>query len=623
MSSWAPTTSTGPSELLHAVRRAGADHRDPRRGRDRRSRPVPQRPAGSARDRVQRMGHDPDRVRQPLRLLHRAGSARCRDQPSVRRHRRRGAVARGRRGHRGHPARPERQQLRARPAAGGAPRRRHRGSLAPSVRRSVDGRRRGAGHPPGAVHQPAPQGHAPRDVSGDGCDTCGVRAPALPAAVGQRSGVVVDAPRLHRRALPRTPGAGPCSRARSGRQHRHHRRLPRRDRRRLRPHPRGGRRRRVRLRLHLPVLAARGHRGRGDDRSIHRSGRGRRALPAAAHRGRAQRPSQAPGTRGSGGRSGRRGAEQEGSFGHLRPYPAEQAGALHARRHLRAGSYAMVEVTAAAPHHLIGEFVELVAEPVHTAPHPVLAGEPVPVHSAGDPRPDGVGQERVGVGLCAAAWARRDPGHRRDAGVSAHGHRHGQAHRSRPCGGAPPLPSIWSSPATTSPSPSSRWRRSASLADIAARVAHAVLVAGTGLYLRGLTDPMEVPGRWPDVRAELERRARPSGSEVLHAELVCPRPAGRSRMEPSNERRVVRARWRWCWAAGGSSARSARGSTTYPPIEFVQIGLRWSTTGAHRAHRRACRSGWWPPGWSPRWLRCLPSRGRCRVPPVRRWATRS
>lgn len=32
---------------------------------------------------------------------------------------------------------------------------------------------------------------------------------------------------------------------------------------------------------------------------------------------------------------------------------------------LRAGSYAMVEVTSAAPHHLMGRFVELVSEPVH------------------------------------------------------------------------------------------------------------------------------------------------------------------------------------------------------------------------------------------------------------------
>ena len=41
---------------------------------------------------------------------------------------------------------------------------------------------------------------------------------------------------------------------------------------------------------------------------------------------------------------------------------------------LRVGSYATVEVTSAAPHHLMGRFVELVAEPVHKRRIPVLAG---------------------------------------------------------------------------------------------------------------------------------------------------------------------------------------------------------------------------------------------------------
>ncbi|MFM2077367.1 MAG: (dimethylallyl)adenosine tRNA methylthiotransferase MiaB, partial [Actinomycetota bacterium] len=41
---------------------------------------------------------------------------------------------------------------------------------------------------------------------------------------------------------------------------------------------------------------------------------------------------------------------------------------------LRVGAYAMVEVTSAAPHHLMGRFVELVAEPSHRRRIPVLAG---------------------------------------------------------------------------------------------------------------------------------------------------------------------------------------------------------------------------------------------------------
>jgi tRNA-2-methylthio-N6-dimethylallyladenosine synthase len=41
---------------------------------------------------------------------------------------------------------------------------------------------------------------------------------------------------------------------------------------------------------------------------------------------------------------------------------------------LRAGAYATVEITRAAPHHLVGEFVELLAEPLHKRRIAVLAG---------------------------------------------------------------------------------------------------------------------------------------------------------------------------------------------------------------------------------------------------------
>ena len=41
---------------------------------------------------------------------------------------------------------------------------------------------------------------------------------------------------------------------------------------------------------------------------------------------------------------------------------------------IRVGSYAMVEVTSAAPHHLLGRFLELTAEPLHKRRIPLLAG---------------------------------------------------------------------------------------------------------------------------------------------------------------------------------------------------------------------------------------------------------
>ena len=40
---------------------------------------------------------------------------------------------------------------------------------------------------------------------------------------------------------------------------------------------------------------------------------------------------------------------------------------------LRPGTYAAVEITGAAPHHLTGRFVELLAEPAHRVRIPVAA----------------------------------------------------------------------------------------------------------------------------------------------------------------------------------------------------------------------------------------------------------
>ncbi|MDZ7733718.1 MAG: tRNA (adenosine(37)-N6)-dimethylallyltransferase MiaA [Acidimicrobiia bacterium] len=86
----------------------------------------------------------------------------------------------------------------------------------------------------------------------------------------------------------------------------------------------------------------------------------------------------------------------------------------------------------------------------------------------------------------------------------------------------------------------SRFQRdvSAALADIDDRGRRALLVGGTGLYLRAAVDDLEIPGRYPDVRAELE--AEPDTGR-LHARLHELDPTAAQRMEPSNRRRIVRA----------------------------------------------------------------------------------
>ncbi|MBI4936006.1 MAG: tRNA (adenosine(37)-N6)-dimethylallyltransferase MiaA [Actinobacteria bacterium] len=127
------------------------------------------------------------------------------------------------------------------------------------------------------------------------------------------------------------------------------------------------------------------------------------------------------------------------------------------------------------------------------------------------------------------------------------------------------------------------------LDDIDRRGARPVLVAGTGLYLRSITDPMQLPGRWPEVRAVLEQRAVVEGSRVLHAELATLDPLAASRMEPSNERRVVRA-LEVTLGSGRPFSSFGPGLATYPPVPFVQIGLQWprpvlASRIAERVHR--------------------------------------
>lgn len=119
------------------------------------------------------------------------------------------------------------------------------------------------------------------------------------------------------------------------------------------------------------------------------------------------------------------------------------------------------------------------------------------------------------------------------------------------------------------------------VADIAARGLQPLLVAGTGLYLRALTDPMTIPGQWPEVRAELEVRAEVEGSAALHAQLAALDPVAAMRMESSNVRRIVRA-LEVTLGAGRPFSSFGAGINDYRPTEFVQFGLRWSRDALSR-----------------------------------------
>ena len=112
------------------------------------------------------------------------------------------------------------------------------------------------------------------------------------------------------------------------------------------------------------------------------------------------------------------------------------------------------------------------------------------------------------------------------------------------------------------------------LDDISSRERRAVLVGGTGLYHRAVVDELDLPGEWPDIRARLRAELGAAGPEVLHERLRRIDPEAAARMEPTNERRIVRA-LEVCEGSGRAFSSFGPGLDTYPATEVTQIGLRW------------------------------------------------
>lgn len=69
-----------------------------------------------------------------------------------------------------------------------------------------------------------------------------------------------------------------------------------------------------------------------------------------------------------------------------------------------------------------------------------------------------------------------------------------------------------------------------------------LLVGGTGLYIRALTEGLlQAPGADPALRRELHARAAQEGSPALHTELAVLDPASAARLHPNDLVRIVRA----------------------------------------------------------------------------------
>jgi tRNA dimethylallyltransferase len=113
-------------------------------------------------------------------------------------------------------------------------------------------------------------------------------------------------------------------------------------------------------------------------------------------------------------------------------------------------------------------------------------------------------------------------------------------------------------------------RAMAAVADIEARGHRALLVGGTALYVQAIVDELDIPGQFPEVRAELE--ANPD-TTALHARLAALDPVAASRMEPQNRRRVVRA-LEVTVGSGRPFSSYGPGLDAHPPTPFVMVGLR-------------------------------------------------
>lgn len=97
-------------------------------------------------------------------------------------------------------------------------------------------------------------------------------------------------------------------------------------------------------------------------------------------------------------------------------------------------------------------------------------------------------------------------------------------------------------------------------------------VGGTGLYGRAVLDNFEIPGQFPDVKTQLEERAA-TELGVLYEELRRLDPVAASRMEPTNERRIVRA-LEVTLGSGRPFSSFGAGLRSYGPVRVVQVGLR-------------------------------------------------
>ena len=100
----------------------------------------------------------------------------------------------------------------------------------------------------------------------------------------------------------------------------------------------------------------------------------------------------------------------------------------------------------------------------------------------------------------------------------------------------------------------------AAIGDVRGRGKVPLVVGGTGLYIRALTDGLFAgPGADRGLRDALTEREREEGAGTLHRELLAADPEAAARIHPSDLRRIIRA-LEVCRRGGAPDKQKARGA---------------------------------------------------------------
>lgn len=107
------------------------------------------------------------------------------------------------------------------------------------------------------------------------------------------------------------------------------------------------------------------------------------------------------------------------------------------------------------------------------------------------------------------------------------------------------------------------------IADIAARGKPVIVCGGTGLYVRALLLGLFAgPPASPEVREELAAFARDHGTAALHAELARVDPAAAAKIDPNDEKRMIRALEVFRLTGEPMSAHQARHDHRSLPLRY-------------------------------------------------------